>query len=383
MVAVLAHLGEWSGAPAAAVRFACLLEETQEFRVVMIVPSEGEAARRARDAGLDVLVVCQPEVGLSSGSRLIRLCRKVSGTLRLARVLRRERAEVAWIHGMVNLWLGCAAWLAGCRILWHGHELFPPGGARAVAIRRWVVGRLARVVVYAGESARRQWLRSITCQRARDAGVLPNPLASKLWSRLARHDPQRPAAPRAGKPVVVLASGLYIRKAPDRLLRAVAAWGRPARVILIGEAREGPEEQAFLQELEVQIEVLPPGVTVERPGPVADVVPLLDQAHLFVSLSRSEVAPLLLVEAMACGVPVVVSDTGEQAAMVGYGNHGWVVHDPGDPPGVAAVLQEVMDDPLGETALKCQRARAWALGIHDPQGVRDQAARLIRDVLKG
>ncbi len=382
-VAVLAHLSEWSGAPAAAVRFAGLLQEKGQHRVLMIFPGEGEAARRARDAGLTVIVVPQPEDGIRGGFALMSLWHKVGSALRLSRVLRREHVRVAWIHGMANMWLGLSAWWAGARILWHGHELTVPGSPRSAAIRQWLVGRLAHTVVFAGESSRINWTKNGTLGRVQDGGVLANPLPREVWTRLATTEPQRPFPPGASDPVVILASGLYVRKGADRLLRGVADWGRAAHVILIGEGRSGAAEEAFWQDLNTIMANLPAGVSVELPGAVADVFPHLARAHVFVSLSRSEVAPLLLIEAMAAGVPVIVSDTGEQGPLVGWGDRGLVVKDPGSPRSVARTLQEFVQDAEGQTSIRCQKARAFALGMHDPEEAGAHALRLVNSAMEG
>jgi glycosyltransferase involved in cell wall biosynthesis len=358
--------------------------------VVVVVPGPGPVEDRARELGLDVLIVPQPESGVTGPAGF---AAKLFSVFRLSRALRQQRARVAWIHSMVNPWQALAARLAGTLVLWHGHEPTVPGGRYAANLRRWLVRRLAHAVVFAGQSARRAWLgpRTTTDEsvlpdgspktRPLDFGVLANPLDAATWSQLARREPTRPFPPGASDPVVILASGLYARKGADRLLRGVAAWGRCARIILIGEGRHSPEDRAFLADLERLIEDLPPGIEVHRPGPVSSVADYLAQAHVFASLSRSEVAPLLLIEAMASGVPVIVTDTGDQADMVGHGSRGLVVNDASDPLQVAAALQQVMEDWDGNMTQRCQKARAWAIGTHDPDGAADQARRILSQVL--
>jgi glycosyltransferase involved in cell wall biosynthesis len=143
----------------------------------------------------------------------------------------------------------------------------------------------------------------------------------------------------------------------------------------MGEGRVG--EKSFLEELQRLVGGLPPGVEVEWLGQVGAVRDVLKRCHVFASLSRAEQAPLLLVEAMALGVPVVVTDVGDQAAMVDYGRLGEVVSGDGKAEEVAGALQRIMD-PLRESAgLREEAARAWALGNHDPGVLGQEAAKVV------
>lgn len=74
---------------------------------------------------------------------------------------------------------------------------------------------------------------------------------------------------------------------------------------------------------------------------------------LCVSSSRTEALPLAVGEAMACGVPVVATDAGDSAAMVG--DSGRIV-PLRDPEGLAAGILELLQRPRGE------RERLGALG---------------------
>jgi len=87
-------------------------------------------------------------------------------------------------------------------------------------------------------------------------------------------------------------------------------------------------------------------------GQRSDIPRLLPALDALVSSSRSEAFPLIIVEAMASGVPCVVTDVGDSALIVG--ETGEVVR-PGNPPEMAAALQTLRAsrlDELGKLARK-------------------------------
>jgi glycosyltransferase involved in cell wall biosynthesis len=75
-------------------------------------------------------------------------------------------------------------------------------------------------------------------------------------------------------------------------------------------------------------------------GPRRDIARILAGLDLLVSSSISEAFPLAVGEAMACGVPCVVTDVGDSAAIVGP--TGWVV-PPRDPRALAAACRAAFE----------------------------------------
>ena len=85
-----------------------------------------------------------------------------------------------------------------------------------------------------------------------------------------------------------------------------------------------------------------------------DVPAFLSAADVFALASVREQFGLVLVEAMACGVPPVAVDRFGPGEIVADGETGWLV-EPDDVGGLAAALLEAIDDPA-------ERARRGALG---------------------
>lgn len=92
-------------------------------------------------------------------------------------------------------------------------------------------------------------------------------------------------------------------------------------------------------------------------GAVASLVPAFDPARAVTGLS-----PLKVYESMACGVPVIVSDTAGQAEVVISENCGLVVK-PGDAADVARALAQIVNDPEAAAAMG-RRGREAVVARH-------------------
>ncbi len=125
------------------------------------------------------------------------------------------------------------------------------------------------------------------------------------------------------------------------LLRAFATLRaeHPCRLILLGD---GPERGA----LEREVERLGVGAHVDMPGFVADALPWLARASLFVLSSRYEGLSNVLIEALAVGTPVVATDCPSGSAeILGQGRYGDLV-PVGDEAALTAAIRERLVTPV-------------------------------------
>jgi len=96
-----------------------------------------------------------------------------------------------------------------------------------------------------------------------------------------------------------------------------------------------------------------------------DVRPYLQASSAFVLTSRAEGLPLAILEAMACGLPGVVTDVGGNAEAITHNVHGLVV-PPGSPEAVAEAISYLVTHPL-ERAQMSKMARARACEVFDTE----------------
>ncbi len=151
---------------------------------------------------------------------------------------------------------------------------------------------------------------------------------------------------------------LVHQKAPELLIRALAeVAGRFAnlRLLLVGT---GPLETALRRQASrsgVESQIIWLG---ERPGP--QVMPAFD---MFVLPSLYEGLPYVLLEAMACGLPILSTRVGGARFLIQEGYNGYTV-----PPGDAQALAQAMTPLVADTGLRQrmghasrQRVRSFSL----------------------
>ncbi len=111
-----------------------------------------------------------------------------------------------------------------------------------------------------------------------------------------------------------------------------------------------------------------------------DEVPhFLSAADVFALASVREQFGLVLVEAMACGVPPVAVDRFGPAEIVADGETGWLV-EPDDVGGLSAALLHAIDDPA-ERARRGARARTVAIDRYGWPRLAERLARLLNAVV--
>lgn len=92
-------------------------------------------------------------------------------------------------------------------------------------------------------------------------------------------------------------------------------------------------------------------------GARTDVSLLYSACDLTVLTSRHEGTPNVVLESMACGVPVVVTDVSDNSSIVKHGSHGFVVPLDGVDE-MAACVMELLNDPAKREAMG-KAAREW------------------------
>lgn len=176
--------------------------------------------------------------------------------------------------------------------------------------------------------------------------VIPNPIVDDTFNRLAAEPLNDHWLAERETPVILAAGALEPRKDFATLLRAFARVrrDRTVRLIILGEGRE----RARLSRLAYDLGV---AEDVRLPGHVANPYPWMARAAVFALTSRREGSGAVLVEALACGTPVVATDCPSgPAETLQNGAIGPLV-DVGDDGKLAEALCAVLDAPLASEQL--------------------------------
>jgi glycosyltransferase involved in cell wall biosynthesis len=301
-------------------------------RLDVVVAAHGDGP--LRDAALAAGVRYVP---LRHVRRNLHPARDLLGLLELVALIRRERPDIVHANSSKAGLLGrtaAAALGVPVRIFTAHGWAFKAYSGPVSALYRWadrLMAPLTTTTVCVSERERAAGVAARTC-RAADTVVIPSAVDAAALPQ-ARHD--------GSPPRVVMVGRLAAPKDPVTLVRALArVQGSPFAATIVGD---GPERPA------VEAEIGAAGLegVVELAGERHDVASLLAGADVFVLSSRSEGAPLSVLEAMAAGLPVVASAVGGVPESVADGATGLLV-----PPGDAAALAAALEQLLADSALR-------------------------------
>ena len=335
--AMVAHLSEVSGAGVALLDTVRQLDP-QRFDCTLVLPGAGLLGARARSMGVEPVVVPNAEMSLDAAggvwARLRLLAGRSGYVVRLARMLHAGKFDLAYINSTSTVFAGLAAALARVPVVWHVHETVenPPG--RKLRVKLWMIERMSRGLLYASQTGVDAFPAPSVARKL----VVRNWVDVERLMAAQRNEELRQSWGAAADDVVVLANGLFARKGADVLLEAAAkalGEGVPLRVVLTGVA---PDESAvFAEALRRRAEVAPLKGRVHFTGLVTDMPTALASADLYVSASRNEALPILVVEALVCGTPVICTDVGDCALLLRGGRRGALVK-PDDVAALAAII---------------------------------------------
>jgi len=266
----------------------------------------------------------------------------LGSAVRLARFTREHRIDVVHAHVARDYTLAAFAARRAprSRLVVTRHVLFPLG-----RVHRYALSRVARVVAVSHAVARALGAQGLF--PAEKIRVVPNAVdLERFEAARAEFERGREVGTRA-RLRVGLVGELSEVKGQDVFLRAAALvlprFGGAAEFVVVGAdtSREG-RHRARLEALAAELRL---GDGVRLSGEWEDTADVLPSFDLFVSASRSEAFGIAMVEAMACGVPVVATATEGAREIVEHGVDGLLV-----PVGDAGALAEAITSLLADDA---------------------------------
>lgn len=256
----------------------------------------------------------------------------LSTVRRLRHFLRAQDPALVLTYNWGAIEAALAARMLGLPLVHHEDGFLPDEAQRRLRrrslMRRWLLRTVPVLVpsaVLAGIAAR-EW-------RLRNLHHLPNGVDLQRF---------RPVPDPGGQLVVGTVGGLRPEKDHDTLLRALQQIPE-FRAELVGA---GPLEAA----LRATATELGIAARVQFCGPVTDTAACYRRFAVFVLSSATEQLPLVLLEAMASGLPVVATDVGDVRATLPEPSRRFVV-PPRDPRALAAALRSVLSDASLRAAL--------------------------------
>lgn len=358
---------------------ACEGRQVEDRPLCMFVPNvRGGGAERMmvnlangfseRGERVDFVVACasgpyREEIGEHVEFVDLAVNRIVCSLLPLVRYLRRRNPYVLLVTlNYASIIAIVARWIAGTKTRVVVREASTFSQHRATGIRRRVIVMLVRVLYpYADKVVAVS--HGVADDLGRSTGiprdtitVLPNPVVTKNIDAMGQAPVHHAwLAKDADVPVILAVGSLREAKDYPTLLRAFAEITTvvDARLIILGEGALRSDLQALLVELGIEERVSMPGF-VENP------FAYMTRASLFVLSSRREGLPGSLIQAMACGCPVISTDcpSGPREILDG-GRYGRLL-PVGDSESMAKAIIQSLDMPFPDKSCLKQRAAIYS-----------------------
>jgi glycosyltransferase involved in cell wall biosynthesis len=171
--------------------------------------------------------------------------------------------------------------------------------------------------------------------------VIPNPIVTNDLVDLAHRSLDHEWFASGASPVILGVGRLGVEKRFDLLIEAFARVRErcESRLMILGEGAERHRLQALIRERHLE-------ACVSLPGFVENPFAYLSRARVFVLSSDWEGSPGVLIQALACGTPVVATDCDSAREILQEGRLGRLV-----PVGDASALADAISAVLGEPAV--------------------------------
>lgn len=328
-----------------------LLQITHDLRIgglQRVVVNLCKALDRSR---FDVSVLCLRDRGPFAeeiermGIRVFVLPRKRNGTdylsfLRVARVLQRERIDVIHTHNTQPLIDGTiGALLSGVGTVVHTDHARDFPDKRRYMFAEWLLSHFVFKMVGVSDHT----CRNLMVYEGIAPGkvvTIPNGIdGSRFEFELDKDSIRRELGLPLEGPVIGLAVRLTEQKGITFLLKAMPKVIEAFPGVTLVIAGEGPTEQ----DLRRECACLGIEKTVRFVGPRSDVPELLKLFDLYVLPSVWEGLPMVLLEAMAAGCPIVATNVGGVPSAIRDGESGSLV-EPGNPGALAGAIVEMLRD---------------------------------------
>lgn len=322
MILLVSHGAALGGSPISCLNIARTLKQDFTFR--FLFGEEGPMVERARAEGFEATVLPRPRGWLLWIPMIFRLENLIK--------------DVDLVHlNTLTSYYKYPAWAArwaGRPVVWFVRE--NPEEKRCLRLRFHMRHLAARVVTVSHDTARHL--------------DLPPERIRTIWNGvdLAQFRPEpnptlRSLPGNAGRVILGVVASIEARKG---ILETIEACARldPARYRLYIVGRDRSPSGDYGKQVEARIAALGLGENVILLGERSDMPVVMNAIDLFILFSGWEGMARTILEAMACGVPVVASRRGGNPEQVEPGVNGALAAYP-DPASLAGAIQPYLDNP--------------------------------------
>jgi glycosyltransferase involved in cell wall biosynthesis len=317
------------------------------WETIVAVPTEGDAAERLREQGVETVAMPLHRLRATPDPRTqARFLAGIRPEIRALRQLIRERdIDLVQAHGDTNPHAAIAGQLEDVAVVWQLYDTRTPPLLRRVTMP--FVTRIADSITTWGQELARVHPGT---ERLGDRQVVVFPPVDADRFRRDGHA-RRAAREEFGVPSDAFVAGAVGNRNPSKgyewLVRALALARREdrsvqARVVGAPSPVHAAYERSVLREA-VALGVDDVFDLRDAGTRVPSLMPAFD-ALVLSSVSRSEGIPTVILEAMACGIPVIATDVGAVREVLVSGEAGLLV-PPKDADAIAGAILRLTREP--------------------------------------
>jgi glycosyltransferase involved in cell wall biosynthesis len=321
----------------------------QDWHALAVMPEEGELAVRLEEKGIETRVIPLPALRpwfiptiFRSLSAYYTTCRKVQPDLIYANGSR------AAFYG------GIAGRFTRIPVIWHCRVADPDPRLD------FLLGRLSNEIIVNSKFASHRFSKSFF----RKVELAYNGVDTE-W--LKNTDVEKPSLIKEKWKTVLMVARLSRSKRHDLALLAFEDLARSdPQLHLVCLGSKDPKDPGWWDYLQDRTSQSPFGNRIHWVGQCDDVRPWYRASVLLILPTDTESFGRVLIEAMACGVPVVAASSGGIPELVRHGTDGLLI-TPGAADELAASMHAILnDDALRESMINSSQKRAedFSLGLH-------------------
>lgn len=280
--------------------------------------------------------------------------------IELRRLIRERRIDIVHTNGMMNLQTPIAAHLEGVGLIWHLNDLGTPLLLRLIflpLLKSWTDG-----IALSSRAVGRYYFRRRARVDQRFHLAYPPVDVEKFSPRLNGSNAREQFGLDPNCPVIGVVANICPGKGQEYLIEAaeiIKRRYRGAKVLVVGGKLDNRHK--FWSALMKQTAELGLERDVVFTGRRDDVPELLRAMTVYVHPSESESCGMAILEASACGLPVVATDVGGPRELVEDGVTGILV-EPRNPAQIAEAVLRLLDSP--EMARRMGQAGAARMRKH-------------------
>lgn len=295
-------------------------------------------------------------------------------------LVRREKADVVHVNGILNVQGALAARLAGAKLVWHINDVRDLGSIRwplRILLRSW-----ADWIIMASAAAWANWFGDGTGEPS-NMTVLYPPVDTDEFCPLEDPLPiRRELGIADGEKVVGIVGNMNPAKGHEHFLAAakvVRDVVSDVRFLVVGQSLDS--QQAYWELVQGLIRSLGLDREVVLAGQRTDVARMLNAMDVFVLTSKFEAAPIVLLEAAACAKPIVATRVGGVPELVREGENA-ILTMPEDPNEIADAVLRLLNEPE-EARRMGERGRQLAVERFNAEACADKHEEIYRRAVAG